>query len=120
MVITVPGGLATIALGTRTIDRVVDGRVSHVVVAPKSRVVFYLKDGAVYATHLDTKATRLVVRDPRLRSGSGLTVNASETLLAGSYVEPGAPPAPRGGGLEARWAARLRWPSTRSTSRPAI
>ena len=44
---------------------------------------------------------------PRLRSGSGLAVNATETLLAGSLVEPGAPPAPRGGGLEARWAARL-------------
>jgi oligogalacturonide lyase len=36
-----------------------------------------------------------------------LAVNADETLLAGSLVEEGAPPAPREGGLEARWAAKL-------------
>ena len=46
-------------------------------------------------------------RTARLRSGSGLAVNATETLLAGSLVEEGAPPAPGGGGLEARWAAKL-------------
>jgi oligogalacturonide lyase len=59
-----------------------------------------------------------------MRRGSGLAVNADETLLAGSFVEGGprpspAPPSPssspgpgraragRGGGLEDRWAARL-------------
>jgi beta-galactosidase len=107
LLITVPDGLATIDLKTRAVERVVTGAVSHVVVGPKTRQVFYLKDGAVYATHLDTKATRLIVREPLLRSGSGLTVNATETALAGSLVEAGAPPAPRGGGLEARWAAKL-------------
>ncbi|MBE3135752.1 MAG: DUF4981 domain-containing protein, partial [Acidobacteria bacterium] len=107
LVISVPDGLATVNLETRAIERVVTGAVSHVVVGPKSRQVFYIKDGAVLATHLDTKATRMIVRNPALRSGSGLTVNATETQLAGSYVEPGAPPPPREGGLEARWAARL-------------
>jgi beta-galactosidase len=107
LLISVPGGLATVDLKTRALDRVVSGAVSHVVVGPKTRQVFYVKDDGVYATHLDTKATRLVVRDARLRSGSGLAVNATETLLAGSLVEPGGPPAPRTGGLEARLNARL-------------
>ena len=107
MIIEVPDGLATVNLKTRAVERIVSGRVSHVVVGPKSRQVFYVKDGGVYATHLDTKVTRLIVQNLLVRSGSGLAVNATETLLAGSLVEEGAPPAPRGGGLEARWAARL-------------
>jgi oligogalacturonide lyase len=107
MVIAVPDGLATIDLKTRVVERIVSGRVSHVVVGRKSRQVFYVSGGAVYSTHLDTKVTRLIVRNPLLRSGSGLAVNATETLLAGSLVEEGAPPAPVGGGLEARWAAKL-------------
>ncbi len=107
MVIAVPDGLATVNLKTREVEPVVSGRVTNVVVGPKSRQVFYLKEDAVYATHLDTRATRMIVRNPLLRSGSGLAVNATETLLAGSLVEEGAPPAPSGGGLEARWAARL-------------
>src|SRR5262245_23448708 len=122
LLISVPGGLATVELttrpSTRRIERVVSGRVSHVVVGPKTRRVFYIKDGTVYATHLDTGETRAIVTRPELRSGSGLTVNADETLLAGSYVEGGEPPPPPPGNplaqpppqesrLEARWAARL-------------
>jgi oligogalacturonide lyase len=113
---------------TRRIEKVVDGRVSHVVVGAKSRQVYYVKDGTVLATHLDTRATRQVVARPELRSGSGLTVNADETLLAGSYTEgpvpsgvpppgatvnpppssnPQAVPPPQESRLEARWAMRL-------------
>ncbi|HEY2933877.1 MAG TPA: oligogalacturonate lyase family protein [Acidobacteriota bacterium] len=117
-------GLSTINLKTKEIAPVVEGRVSHVVVGKKTRQVFYIKDDTVYATNIDTRATRAIVKMPELRSGSGLTVNADETLLAGSYVEgerraaaperpnnvlPGAvqgsPPA-RESSLEARWAAR--------------
>ena len=107
LLITVPGGLATVDLKTRAITHVVDGSVSQVVVGAKTRQVFYLKGHAVFATNLDTKVTRMIVQDARLGSGSGLAVNASETLLAGSLVEPGAPPPPRTGGLEARLNARL-------------
>ncbi len=131
-----PDGLYTVGLKTRRIDKVVDGRISNVVVGKESRLVYYIKDGTVYATHLDTKATRAIVTRPDLRTGSGLTVNADETLLAGSLVEgpppPGSPPArppprpapapgaspapaenpqatapPQESRLEARWAARL-------------
>jgi oligogalacturonide lyase len=125
LLISTPGGLATVDLRTRRIEQVVEGRVSHVVVGARSRRVFYMKDGTVYATHLDTRQTRAIVARPELRSGSGLTVNADETLLAGSHVEGGerpsppsntqpqaagsnplAQPPPRASSLEARWAAR--------------
>ncbi|PYQ10992.1 MAG: oligogalacturonate lyase [Acidobacteria bacterium] len=120
LLISTPGGLATVDLRTRRLEPVVSGRVSQVVVGPKTRQVFYMKDGTVYATHLDTKATRAIVTRPELRSGSGLTVSADETLLAGSYVEGGgiarpspeapsplAASPPQKSRLEARWAQRL-------------
>ena len=119
MVISVPNGLATVDLATRRLEPVVTGRVTHVVVGPQTRQVFYIKDGIVYATHLDTRATRAIVTRPELATGSGLTVNADETRLAGSYVEGGATPAPepsvnplaapppQESRLEARWAQRL-------------
>ena len=107
MVIEVPDGLATVNLHTRVVERIVSGRAGQPVVGRKSRQVFYSRDGAIYSTHLDTKETRVIVKHAQLRSGSGLALNADETLLAGSLVEEGAPPAPRGGGLEVRWAAKL-------------
>jgi oligogalacturonide lyase len=107
------GGLAAINLKTRDIEPLVEGRAGQVIVGKKTRQVFYTKGNVVCATHLDTRATRELAKlPPEIRGGSGLAVNADETLLAGSYVErkPGDPRAPRpraGGGLEERWAARL-------------
>lgn len=123
MIFATRDGLSTVDLKTRAIEEVVPGRVSSVVVGRKTRQVFYFKEGTVYATHLDTKVTRAIVTRPELRSGSGLAVNADETLLAGSYVEgagrpsPQSPqppantqvlaaPPPTGQSLEERWAAR--------------
>jgi oligogalacturonide lyase len=124
MVITTPGGISTINLKTREIEKIVEGRASHLVVGRKTRQVFYLKDGTAYATHLDTHETRAIVRKPELRSGSGFAVNADETLLAGSFIEsqgessvsppasatPGARPDSypgKGEMMERRLAARL-------------
>ena len=89
IVVTTREGLSTINLQTGVIEPVVAGRVSHVIVGKKSRQVFYLLGDTVYATDLDTRATRPIVKMPELRSGSGLTVNADETMLGGSYVEGG-------------------------------
>jgi len=89
LVITTRQGLSTINLKTRKVEPLVEGRVSHVVVGKKTRQVFYLKDDMVYTTHLDTRETRAIVKLPDVRSGSGLTVNADETLLAGSLIEGG-------------------------------
>ena len=54
MVVSSPQGLATIALATRTIAPLVEGRVSSLVVGRKTRTAFYMKSGAVYATNVDT------------------------------------------------------------------
>ena len=93
LLITTPKGLSTIELKTGKIELIVEGRASHLVVGKKTRQVFYLKDGTVYATHLDTRATRAIISKPELRSGSGFAVNADETLLGGSFVEGGQPAA---------------------------
>ena len=120
MIIATREGLSTIDLETHAIEPLVAGRASHVVVGRKTRQVFYVRGDTVFVTHLDTRATRAIVANPQLRSGSGLTVNADETLLAGSYVEGGGESAtlpanttaavagqpPTGSSLEARWAAR--------------
>ena len=70
MVISTPEGLATVDLATHRIETVVTGRVSQVVVGPRSRQVFYTKDGTVYATHLDTHVTRAILARPDLRKNA--------------------------------------------------
>ena len=78
--------LFTLDLRTRAIEELADrdSRRSEVV-APRGRRVYYLSDGDVCATHLDTHETRIIARLPR--GWGGLTVNADETLLAGAYGE---------------------------------
>jgi oligogalacturonide lyase len=92
LVISTRSGLSAIDLQTRHITSILEGSVDHVVVGKKTRQVFYMKGDTVYATQLDTHVTRAIVTKPELRSGSGLTVNADETMLAGSYVEGGQRP----------------------------
>ena len=129
-VISTPSGLATVALppnGAKpsTITPLVSGRVSNLVVGPKTRQAYYIQNGTVFGVDLDTRVVRTIASDTRIRSGSGFGLNADETLLAGSYVEgdaqptspastqapppanPLATPPPRESSLEARWAARL-------------
>jgi oligogalacturonide lyase len=116
LVVSTRRGLAAIDRKTRKTTPLVEGRAVGTIVGKKTRQVFYILDGAVRATHLDTGATRVVAKlPPEIRGGSGLAINADETLLGGSYVErgkqaapnPGQPPGGRGAGLEARWAAHL-------------
>jgi oligogalacturonide lyase len=129
MVVSAPQGLAAITLAARTITPLVEGRVSHVVVGRKTRQAYYLKNNVVYATNVDTGATRKIAEEARLASGSGFALNADETLLAGSFVRDlsrmtdgsadaparsTSPPPnrlvtspPQESRLEARWAARL-------------
>jgi oligogalacturonide lyase len=95
-------GLSTYDFKNKKIEEIVEGRTSNVIVGRKTRKVFYLKGDTVYETDIDTKATREIVKEPKLRSGSGFAVNADETLLGGSMVvgpvpdefRPPAPPAP--------------------------
>ena len=94
LVVSTKGGLATIditTLGVKPckIEQIVKGGAKTPTVGGKSRQVFYVKGGSLYATHLDTKATREIVKLPAGLSGaSGLAVNADETLLASTGSDP--------------------------------
>jgi oligogalacturonide lyase len=99
IVTTAGGGIATITLATREIKPLVEGPVSVLVAGHKSGDVYYTKraggggrgsaPATVYATNVDTGATREVVKLPAGRSVSSL--NADETLLLGTYVDGAAP-----------------------------
>ena len=109
LIVSIPTGLAAIDLKTQDIEPIVEGRAGQVVVGKKTGQVFYTREGAAYATDVKTRETRKIVQlPPEIRGGSGLALNADETLLAGSFVEPSQrPPRSRGRSFEDRWAARL-------------
>jgi len=129
LVFSTRSGLSTYDFKTKKIEQIVEGRAGNVIVGRKTREVFYLKGETVYETNVDTKETREIVKDARLRSGSGFAVNADETLLGGSMVvgeppaefrppappQPGATPAPprgdnypgKGDMMERRLAAKI-------------
>jgi len=113
IVTTRGGGIATITLATREVKPLVAGPVSVLVAGHKSGDVYYTKreprvpgapaggrnfgPATIYATNVDTGATREVVKLPPGRMVSSL--NADETLLLGTYID-GPPPsanAARGG-----------------------
>ena len=92
--------LATIDLTTLgklppKIDKMETGPFGGFVVGKKTRSVYYTRSELVdgqrvskaYATNLDTHATREIGTLPIGRGGSGLAINADETLLGGSYID---------------------------------
>jgi oligogalacturonide lyase len=87
MIYTTPDGISVIDLTTWKTRSVVQGRVHTIVVGHKTPSVFYVKseDHALYVTNVDTGETRkLATMPPR---GSVASVNADETLAAGTYIE---------------------------------
>jgi oligogalacturonide lyase len=92
------GSLAVIDLSTLgksppKVEKIADGFARGAVVSKKSGNVYYIRSelvgdtrvDTVVATNLDTHETREIGKLP-FRGGSGLAVNADETLLAGSYA----------------------------------
>ena len=88
IVVTTHHGISTIELATRKIEPVVEGEVRVIVVGRKSGDVYYSKwqeeKNWIFATNLDTKATRKIAVLPR---GGVATVNADETLMAGAFSD---------------------------------
>jgi len=84
MVYTTPEGISALNLATRTAHPVVKGRVRIIVTGHKTQNVYYIKDGTVCSTDVDSGATREIAKLPP--RGSVATVNADETLLAGTYI----------------------------------
>ena len=113
LIITTPTGLSAINLKTRAIEKIVDRGVLVIIVGRKTGQVYYTKSVrtnksltvSVYATDVNTKATREIAKLPPGASVSA--VNADETFLAGIIDDknaaaikegrpPGPPPASRG------------------------
>jgi oligogalacturonide lyase len=65
-----------------------DGRISGEIVGPLRREVFYQNGDTVFATHVDTRETRVVFIFPPGYEGGISTLNADETLLAGVRSTP--------------------------------
>lgn len=133
LVYTTPSGISTLDLATHEARQVVQGRVRLIDAGRKTQRIFYVRDGAAWWTNVDTGENRKIGDLPR--RGSIATVNADETLLAGTYIEGDGrdynnqrPPAPasaqappqsqqqghsldqprnKGQMMEERWAARL-------------
>ena len=122
LVYTTPDGISTLDLNTRESRHVVKGRVRLIDAGRKHQRVYYLKEGAAYWTDVDTLETKKIADLPR--RGGISTVNADETLLAGTYIEGDGQdyggsrtqtqqtrnldqPRNKGQMMEERWAARL-------------
>jgi oligogalacturonide lyase len=91
MIYTTHEGISVLDLKTYKTRSVVQGRVRAIVVGHKTPSVFYIKpeENALYVTNVDTGATKMVGKVPL--HGNIATVNADETLAAGTYDEVVAP-----------------------------
>ena len=120
LVYTTAEGISVLDLATRQARQVVEGRVRLIEAGRKIQRVYYIREGAVFSTDVDSGDTRRIAALPP--RGSVSTVNADETLLAGTYVEGDGQdyggsrtqqtrsldmPRNRGQMMEERWAARL-------------
>src|ERR1700736_3932540 len=85
MIFTTPNGISVLDLQTHATKSVVEGKVRVIVAGRKTQQVYYLQDGAVWAADVDTGVKRQIAKLPP--RGSIATVNADETLLAGTYIE---------------------------------
>jgi oligogalacturonide lyase len=129
LVYTTPDGISVLDLSTQKARQVVQGPGRLIDAGRKNNRVYYVVDGAAYYTDIDTGEKRKIADLPR--RGAIATVNADETLLAGTYIEgdgrdynnrrPAQAAAPeranqghsldqpknKGQMMEERWAARL-------------
>jgi oligogalacturonide lyase len=93
MVITTPDGISMINLQTHEVEKIIEGHVHIIMVGRKTGQIYYIKsqikDGVmshtVCATDPNTKVTREIFK--LSRGESVATVNADETLLAGTITE---------------------------------
>jgi oligogalacturonide lyase len=91
LIYTTPDGISSFDLQTHQTRKVVEGRARVIVTGHKTQNVYYIKgtfggnDNAVWATDVDTLASHEIAKIPQHASVS--TVNADETLLAGTVTK---------------------------------
>ncbi len=93
LIITTPSGISAVNLQTRAIEQIVSGRVRLLMTGRKTGRIFYTRDQSVFAVDPETRNPLEIAKVPP--NGAVISVNADETMLAGTITEPGqAPPAP--------------------------
>ena len=91
MAYTTPEGINLLTLATLETRQVVKGPARAIIVAPKSATLYYTRPGAdafhptLWCVNLDTGESRKLADLPRRASVA--TINADETLAAGTFVE---------------------------------
>lgn len=90
---TTPSGISVLNLATHATKSIVAGKVRVIVTGRKTQNVYYLRGDTVFSTDADSGVTREIAKLPP--RGSVVTVNADETLLAGTYTERDAAPVNR-------------------------
>jgi len=85
LVYTTPDGISVLNLETKATRQVVSGRVRMIDAGRKHQRVYYLREGAAWWTDVDSGESKKIGALPT--RGSISTVNADETLLAGTYIE---------------------------------
>lgn len=85
LVYTSPEGIFVLDLKTHEPRQVVKGAVRLIDAGRKNERVYYLRDNAAWWTDIDSNETKKIADLPR--RGGISTVNADETLLAGTYIE---------------------------------
>lgn len=95
LIVTVRGNIGTITLSTREYKQLVEGPAAVIMAGYKTGDIYYTRRGAqgegvtVFATNVNTGATRQIVKLPSGRNVSA--VNSDETLMIGTYVEGAQP-----------------------------
>src|SRR2546423_1491841 len=84
LVYTSPAGISVFDLATHQVKRVVQGTARLIDAGRKSQRIYYVRDGTAYSTDIETGEMRKIAALPP--RGSISTVNADETLLAGTYI----------------------------------
>jgi oligogalacturonide lyase len=87
MIYTTPDGVSVLNLATHETKALVKGKVRVIVTGRKTQSVYYTENGAVFAVDADSGKIREIAKIPQRNSTAIPTVNADETLLAGTYIE---------------------------------
>lgn len=88
-----PGNqIFTVNLKSRQIEQITyaNRRPRGEITAQKHREVIYQCKDSIFATNIDTKKTRLLFVFPKGNNGTVSTLNADETLLAGTFTDDSA------------------------------
>jgi len=85
LVYTTPDGIFVLDLGTLQAKQVVQGRVRLIEAGRRTPRVYYIRDRALHFTDVNTGDTGQIAALPA--RGSISTINADETLAAGSFIE---------------------------------